>query len=105
MTRFMTGLLLGVGIGLLVAPEKGEDTRQTLADQADKWRDQFNRLVGRAGARMDDLKTLLEKEIPGVSDDVKARIRTILDDEAMIGNAGGANGGSRYEFRDEFKPI
>ena len=51
MSRFMTGLLMGVGIGLLLAPEKGEDTRESIAETAGNLKDKFNRLVGRAGAR------------------------------------------------------
>lgn len=30
MVKFMTGLLCGVGVGLLVAPGRGEETRQRL---------------------------------------------------------------------------
>lgn len=80
MSRFLTGLLMGVGIGLLVAPEKGEDTRESIAETAGNLKDKFNKLVGRAGAKLDDLKGLLENEIDGLSDDVRSRIRTILDE-------------------------
>jgi|GEM_PF-2069793 gas vesicle protein len=33
-TRFLLGIGVGVGLGLLFAPASGEETRQTLADQA-----------------------------------------------------------------------
>ena len=33
-TRFLLGFGVGVGLGLLFAPASGEETRQTLADQA-----------------------------------------------------------------------
>lgn len=39
MRRFMTGVLLGVGIGLLVAPVTGEEARRRLAER-------FNELLG-----------------------------------------------------------
>ena len=100
MSRFMTGLLMGVGIGLLLAPEKGEDTRESIAETAGNLKDKFNRLVGRAGARLDDLKDLLENEVEGLSDDVRSRIRTILDEE---GTSSAANGHSSY--KQEFKPM
>jgi gas vesicle protein len=99
MSRFMTGLLMGVGIGLLLAPEKGEDTRESIAETANNLKDKFNRLVGRAGARIDDLKDLLEDEVEGLSDDVRSRIRTILDEEAAV-----AGNGSR-SYKQEFKPM
>lgn len=100
MSRFMTGLLMGVGIGLLLAPEKGEDTRESIAETANNLKDKFNRLVGRAGARLDDLKSLLEDEVEGLSDDVRSRIRTILDEE---GTPSGGNG--HHGYKQEFKPM
>ena len=33
MKRFITGILLGIGIGLLIAPMRGEETRQQLAER------------------------------------------------------------------------
>jgi gas vesicle protein len=33
MKRFITGLLLGIGIGLLVAPMRGEEARRQLAER------------------------------------------------------------------------
>ncbi len=80
MSKFTVGLLAGVAIGLLVAPEPGEETRQNLADTASKWRDQFNKLLGRAGAGIDDLRTMLESKIEGLDDDAKGKIASILDD-------------------------
>jgi gas vesicle protein len=100
MSRFMTGLLMGVGIGLLLAPEKGADTRESIAETAGNLKDRFNRLVGRAGARIDDLKSLLENEVDGLSEDVRSRIRTILDEESSMASAD--NGSS---FRQEFRPM
>lgn len=95
----MTGLLLGVGIGLLLAPEKGEDTREALADTAESWKNKINRMVGRGGAQLDDLKKMLESEISGLSDDMRARISTMLDDAGATAGAAGA------AYKDEFKPI
>ena len=80
MSKFTVGLLAGVAIGLLVAPEPGEETRQTIADTASKWRDQFNKLMGRAGAGIDDMRTMLESQIEGLNDDAKSKIAAILDD-------------------------
>ena len=96
----MTGLLMGVGIGLLLAPEKGEDTRESIAETAGNLKDRFNRLVGRAGARLDDLKGLLENEVDGLSEDVRSRIRTILDEESDMS---ASNRSSSY--KQEFKPM
>lgn len=88
MSKFTIGLLAGVAIGLLVAPEPGEETRQTLADTASKWRDQFNKLMGRAGAGIDDLRTMLETQIEGLNDDAKSKIAAILDDADAAADKG-----------------
>ena len=36
MCIFFTGLALGVGIGMLVAPQSGEETRKMLRDKAEE---------------------------------------------------------------------
>ena len=101
MAKFMTGLLMGVGIGMLLAPEKGEDTRESIAETAGNLKDKFNRLVGRAGAHIDDLKGMLENEVSGLSDEVRTRIRTILDQEG----GGDAASTRSTSFKQEFKPM
>ena len=97
--KFVTGLLLGVGIGLLLAPEKGEDTREAIAETADQWKTKWYKLMGKAEAKVDDLKALLGKEMEGISEDVRNRILTILDEE---GSGSSANGRG---YKDEYKPI
>ena len=79
-SRFLLGAAVGLVVGLLVAPDKGENTRENIADTADKLREKFNRLVGRAEHNLDDLRALLDREISGLNEDVKSRILTILDE-------------------------
>jgi gas vesicle protein len=80
MSKFMVGALCGLVVGLLIAPEKGEDLRNDLVDTADKWKNRLNKLAGRAEADLDDLRALLDRNIDGLSEDVRHRILTILDD-------------------------
>jgi gas vesicle protein len=88
MNKFLTGALLGLAVGLLVAPQTGEDLREDIADKADRWKDKLNKLIGKADANLDDLKGFLESNIDGLTDDVKHRILTILDEaEEMAYNA------------------
>ena len=79
-TRFFAGALVGLVAGLLIAPEKGEDLRNDIADSAEKWKRKFYRLTGKVGTELDDLRDLLEEEVSGLSDDVRYRILSILDD-------------------------
>jgi gas vesicle protein len=84
MNKLFLGALAGLAIGLLIAPEKGSDLRDNLADNAGKMKDKFNRLLGRADARLDDLRDMLENNIDGLAEDVRHRILTILDDASEM---------------------
>ena len=114
MSKFLTGLLFGVGVGLLLAPEKGEDTRESIADTAEDWKNKFNKLVGKAGAHVDDVKKMLAGEISGLSDDAKSRINTILQeagDKAKDLGDKAKDAGDKAKDKtndmqkDQFKPI
>ncbi|MEO6832287.1 MAG: YtxH domain-containing protein [Chitinophagaceae bacterium] len=94
MSKFMVGLLMGVGIGLLVAPEKGEDTRESIAETAGNLKNTFNKLVGKAKTQLNDLKELLEVQVEGLDDDARARINAILEEAEM-----------KEDGRWEFKPL
>lgn len=80
MSKFIAGALVGLIAGLLLAPDKGENTRENLANSAEKWRDKLNKLVGKTNAQLDDLRVYLDQDISGLSDDVRNRILTILDE-------------------------
>jgi|SRR3954467_2655986 gas vesicle protein len=80
MNKLFLGALAGLAIGLLIAPEKGSDLREDIADNATKLKNRLNKLVGRADAGLDDLRDLLEQNIDGLAEDVRHRILTILDD-------------------------
>ena len=56
MSKFLAGALVGLVAGLLLAPDKGENTRENLANSAEKWRAKFNELLGRTNAQLDDLR-------------------------------------------------
>jgi gas vesicle protein len=80
LTGFLSGAIVGLAAGILLAPDKGTNTRDNLSNTADKWRDKLNRLVGKADLRVDDLRSYLGQNINGLTDDVKNRIMTILDE-------------------------
>jgi gas vesicle protein len=80
MSKFLAGALIGLVAGLLLAPDKGENTRENLASTVDKWREKIDRLVGGGGAGLDELRDYLQQDISGLSADVRNRILTILDE-------------------------
>lgn len=78
MKQFITGLLLGLGIGLLVAPMRGEETRQQLAERFAEMRgylpenEQFNEYVqqvsGRVSQTSGNLKDYAQQAVSKVKD-------------------------------------
>lgn len=96
MSKFTVGLAIGVVAGLLLAPDKGENTRKKLNDEADGLRDKFNRLVGRAGAELDDLRDYIGKDIAGLTDDVRHRILTIIDEAEEMSYSSGSTAANSF---------
>ncbi len=57
--RIFTATLSGIVIGLLIAPAKGSETRQKLADSADQIKDKIRRLRGATNQELDELQKYL----------------------------------------------
>jgi len=94
-SKFLAGAIVGLVAGLLLAPDRGENTREHIANTAAKLRERFNRLTGRVSTNMDDLRDFLEQDISGLPEDVRNRILTILDEAeemAYSPNASGMDG-------------
>jgi len=78
MKQFITGLLLGLGIGLLIAPMRGEETRRQLAERFAEMRgylpenEQFNEYVqqvsGRVSQTGSNLKDYAQQAVSKVKD-------------------------------------
>ena len=79
-TGFLAGAAVGLLVGLLVAPEKGTELREDIADNAEKWKKKLYKMTGKANKELNDLRKTLEREIDGLSEDVRHRILTILDE-------------------------
>lgn len=92
--KFLAGALLGLVTGLLLAPEKGETTRQNLASSAEKWKEKLDRMAGRSNYNIDDLRSFLQTNITGLSSDVKHRILTIIDEATDMAYSAKTNVGN-----------
>ncbi|MGZ3630951.1 MAG: YtxH domain-containing protein [Ktedonobacteraceae bacterium] len=78
MKQFFTGLLLGLGIGVLIAPMRGEETRRQLAERFAEMRgylpenEQFNDYVqqvsGRVSQTSSNLKDYAQQAVSKVKD-------------------------------------
>ncbi len=80
MSKFLTGVIVGLAAGMLLAPDTGEHTREQLSDTANKWKGKLDKLMGRAEAELDDLRDYLDRNINGLSEEAKRKILAVLDD-------------------------
>ena len=82
----LSGLVAGVAIGILVAPAKGEETRQRISDTADSLRRKLRQLRGVTADELDELKDIFEKETEGLKDDVRSRVLELIRAAKEKGN-------------------
>jgi gas vesicle protein len=53
-TWFIVGALVGVAVGMLLAPKPGRETREIIGERARNWRDQANYQAGRLRERANE---------------------------------------------------
>jgi gas vesicle protein len=61
MLKLITGLLAGIAIGILIAPDKGTATRQRLADLRDKGRDLMEGAADKLQSVKEEANNLLNR--------------------------------------------
>ena len=77
--RIFTATLSGIVIGLLIAPAKGSETRQKIADSADQIKDKIRRLRGTTNQELEELHEAFEHEIQGLRDDIREKVLRLID--------------------------
>ncbi|HLO69258.1 MAG TPA: YtxH domain-containing protein [Flavipsychrobacter sp.] len=85
--KFLIGAAAGIAVGLLLAPRKGKELRDDITDQADKLKNKFEKLLGKANGNLEDLKTYLNKNIEGLTDDVKQKLIEMLNEAEQSAHA------------------
>ncbi len=83
-TSFISGALLGVAAGLLLAPQKGEDLREDIADNAKKMKKNLYKMAGKGAAELADLKDILSDEVEGLSESMRHRLLTVLNEAQLV---------------------
>jgi gas vesicle protein len=73
---FIGGALVGAAAGLLIAPKRGEETRQDIADWLRKKREQTKELAAR-----------LKEQIPAKKDQVVAAVKAGKDAYQQVGES------------------
>lgn len=76
----LAGVATGLAIGILTAPEGGEETRRKIKRGAQQFQGRFRRILGKGANGLNELKYILEHEVTGLKDDVRERILTLIDE-------------------------
>ena len=69
----------GVIVGMLIAPEKGEDLRNNLKKTAEDWMDEFAKLTGKGKDYVNDLKNQAMAGVNELRDDAEENINGVSD--------------------------
>lgn len=74
----LAGVAVGIQIGLLIAPEKGSDTRKKLTKKGEAYLNDFNKQFNTLLKGFSEKFDKLNKEIAQVAEDTKAKSSELL---------------------------
>ncbi len=79
-SKFTAGVVSGFVLGLLLAPEKGEQTRKRVKETAEAWKHRLSNLFGKGEGELDELKDILENEAESLSHEVRQRLLRLVEE-------------------------
>ncbi|MBS1948554.1 MAG: YtxH domain-containing protein [Bacteroidetes bacterium] len=69
----------GVVAGILIAPAKGSETRQKIADTAENLKRKLRNLRKSTNDELNDLHDIFEHEVSGLKDDVREKVLRLIE--------------------------
>ena len=75
----LSAALAGVVVGLLIAPAKGSETRQKIADTAEDLRKKLRSIRNSADGELNELQEVFENEVDGLKDDVREKVLRLIE--------------------------
>jgi gas vesicle protein len=77
--RLFTATLSGIVIGILIAPDRGSNTRKKLSASVDNIKDKIKRIRGTTNDELEELHEVFEHEIAGLRDDIREKVLRMID--------------------------
>ncbi|HEY0298495.1 MAG TPA: YtxH domain-containing protein [Arachidicoccus sp.] len=74
----ISGIVAGAIVGLVLAPQSGEETRKQIADSAVDLKKKLKKLSGKSIDELNDLQDIFKSEVSGLSDDVRERVLKLI---------------------------
>lgn len=78
--KFSTGLVAGLLLGLLFAPERGQETRKKVVAAADSIKERVNNLFAGKADEMEDLKAILENDMEEIDHASRQRLLRLVQE-------------------------
>lgn len=74
----ISGVVAGAIVGLMLAPQSGEETRKQIADSTRELKNKFGRWTEKSKEELDDLQEVFKSEVAGVSDEIRERVLKLI---------------------------
>lgn len=75
----ISGVVAGAVVGLILAPQSGEETRQQILDSTKDLKHKWDKLTAKSLEELDDLQDVFKSEVSGLSDDVREKVLKLIN--------------------------
>ncbi len=79
MKLIISCLAAGAAMGMLLAPDSGEKTRQKINDKLSDLKDKWKHMKSITVEELDELKEVFQQEISGLKNNTRERVLEIID--------------------------
>jgi gas vesicle protein len=79
-SKFTAGIISGFVLGLLLAPQKGKETRKQVKETAEAWKERLSGLFGKGEGELDELKEILKTEAGALSQELRIRLLRLIEE-------------------------
>ena len=75
----ISGIVAGAVVGLMLAPQSGEETRKQIADSTRDLKKKLEKWTSKSMEDLDDLQEVFKSEVAGVSEDIREKVLKLIN--------------------------